>query len=202
MSAGRRRDTATLAVAQVFVCELVYFQCEDLNLATQWYCQYKKPTPIRLTHSRHLVVTGKIRMRRGWTAWFNEWWMFWGVNLCPADSDDPGGRDDDSSMCSQRAALLNLLQHEACHLVVILKHKLKSENSALCMDHSLTIQVLFAFVWCQRTPQIKLNCKHCGHDPRLWDLLPVCTMSSWWQQSLCCEMKTSVEIPVGNKRPI
>lgn len=30
-------------------------------------------------------------------------------------------------------------------------------------------------------------------------LLLVCTMSSWWQQSLCCEMKTSVEIPVDKK---
>lgn len=125
MSAGRRRDTATLAVARVFVCEL------------------------RLTHSGHLVVTGKIRIRRGWTAWFNQWWVFLCVNLCPADSDDPGGRDDDSSVCSQRAALLNLLQHEACHLVVILKHKLKSENTALCMDHSLTIKVLFASMWCE-----------------------------------------------------
>lgn len=76
MSAGRRRDTATLAGGWVFVCELVYLQCEDLNLATQWYCQYKNPTPIRLIHSRHLAVMVKIRTRRGWTAWFNQWCMF------------------------------------------------------------------------------------------------------------------------------
>lgn len=29
------------------------------------------------------------------------------------------------------------------------------------------------------------------------DLLPVCTTSSWWQQSLCCEMWISAENPVG-----
>lgn len=34
----------------------------------------------------------------------------------------------------------------------------------------------------------------------LCDSPPVCTTSSWWQQSLCCEMKTSVGIPVGDKR--
>ena len=45
------------------------------------------------------------------------------VYLCSADPDDPGGRDDDGSVSSQRAALLDLLQHEARHLVVILKHK-------------------------------------------------------------------------------
>lgn len=50
------------------------------------------------------------------------------VYLCSADPDDPGRRDDDGSMSSQRAALLNLLQHEACHLVVILKHTQKILN--------------------------------------------------------------------------
>lgn len=43
--------------------------------------------------------------------------------LWPADPDDPGGRDDDCGVSAQRAALLDLLQHEAGHLVVILKHK-------------------------------------------------------------------------------
>lgn len=33
----------------------------------------------------------------------------------------------------------------------------------------------------------------------LWDSPPACTTSSWWQLSLCCEMKTSVENPVGEK---
>lgn len=45
------------------------------------------------------------------------------VYLCSADPDDPGWRDDDSSMGPQGTAFLNLLQHETRHLVVILKHK-------------------------------------------------------------------------------
>lgn len=52
-------------------------------------------------------------------------WVCSNVHLCSADPDDPGWRDDDSSMSPQRAAFLNLLQHETCHLVVILKHKNK-----------------------------------------------------------------------------
>lgn len=50
------------------------------------------------------------------------------VYLCSADPDDPRGRDDDGSVSSQRAALLYLLQHEARHLVVILKHRLRSAD--------------------------------------------------------------------------
>lgn len=45
------------------------------------------------------------------------------IYLCSPDPDDPGWRDDDSSMSPQGAAFLYLLQHETCHLVVILKHK-------------------------------------------------------------------------------
>lgn len=45
------------------------------------------------------------------------------VYLCSADPDDPGWRDDDSSVGPQGAAFLNLSQHETRHFVVILKKK-------------------------------------------------------------------------------
>lgn len=37
--------------------------------------------------------------------------------------NDPGGRDDNSSMSPQRAGFLNVMQHEAGHLIVKLKGK-------------------------------------------------------------------------------
>lgn len=43
--------------------------------------------------------------------------------LRPTDMDDPGGWDNDTSMRPQRTGLLNLLQHEAGHLIVILQRE-------------------------------------------------------------------------------
>lgn len=43
------------------------------------------------------------------------------THLGPASTEDPGGRDDHRSMDSQGAWLLDLLQHEAGHLAVVLE---------------------------------------------------------------------------------
>lgn len=40
--------------------------------------------------------------------------------LLSADSDDPGRRDDDSRVSAEGTRLIDFLQHEAGHLVVIL----------------------------------------------------------------------------------
>lgn len=60
----------------------------------------------------------------GWLA--DPKWV-WGVkgagrpHLGPAGTEDPGGRDDHSSVDPQGARLLDLLQHEAGHLAVVLE---------------------------------------------------------------------------------
>lgn len=43
------------------------------------------------------------------------------THLGPAGTEDPGGRDDHGGMDPQGARLLDLLQHEAGHLAVVLE---------------------------------------------------------------------------------
>lgn len=45
------------------------------------------------------------------------------THLGPAGPEDPGGWDDHSSMYPQGARLLNLLQHEAGYLAVVLEER-------------------------------------------------------------------------------
>lgn len=45
------------------------------------------------------------------------------THLGPAGTEDPGGRDDHSSVDTQGARLLYLLQHEAGHLAVVLENR-------------------------------------------------------------------------------
>lgn len=50
------------------------------------------------------------------------------VYLWTADSDDPGWRDDNCRVSSQRTRLLDLLQHEAGHLVMVLRGRTKEDS--------------------------------------------------------------------------
>lgn len=147
--------------------------------------------------------------------------------LCSTDPDDPGGRDDDGGVRSQWAALLDLLQHEARHLVVILKEK----GSDLAVQRRQDVNSPWRsggrkwFYWEAQTgnyptfEQVTLLWHHrpLGHmigdtmscfvrhrcsrstvrKQDLDDLPPVCTTSSWWRRSLCCGRKTSAGNPAG-----
>lgn len=50
------------------------------------------------------------------------------VYLWTADSDDPGWRDDNCCVSSQRTRLLDLLQHEAGHLVMVLRGRTEEDR--------------------------------------------------------------------------
>lgn len=52
------------------------------------------------------------------------------THLWPAGAEDPGGRDDHSSVHAQGARLLYLLQHEAGHLAVVLEGRGAQLSSA------------------------------------------------------------------------
>lgn len=62
-------------------------------------------------HHRHRMTAGELDQLEGGTV--SHLWL--------PDFDDPGGRDDDSGVGPQRTRLLDLVQHEARHLVVELE---------------------------------------------------------------------------------
>lgn len=89
------------------------------------------------------------------------------------DPNYPCGWNYEGSMSTHWTSFLNLLQHEARNLVVVLMEEMHGYN--MCIYWAL--ETWTASVW---YPQ------------------PVCTTSSWWQQSLYCGTQTSAGSP-GSK---
>lgn len=86
------------------------------------------------------------------------------------DPNYPCGWNYEGSVSTHWTSFLNLLQHEARNLVVVLMEEMHGYN--MCIYWAL--ETWMASVW---YPQ------------------PVCTTSSWWQQSLYCGTQTSAGSP-------